>query len=147
MKIRLDIPGVPVAKARPKFSTRGGFARAYKPKAQEEAEAHFSAIAQYQLLRRGYTAPIPAGTALRVSCWFLMPIPRGCSKKFRKRCQAEAVYHAKRPDTDNLIKFVKDCCNRVVWHDDSQVAVVRGMKVYGAEPRTVVLIETLGEEF
>lgn len=143
MKIRLDIPGVPVPQARPRFSTQGGFAKAYKTREQKDAAMHFASVAKNQLRRRGQVTPIPAGTALRVSCWFLMPIPKSCSKKFRARCLCEAVYHVKKPDADNLVKFVKDALNGLAWHDDSQVAVIRGMKVYGAEPRTVVLIETL----
>lgn len=37
-------------------------------------------------------------------------------------------WHAQRPDTDNLVKLVKDALNGVAWHDDAQVSVVRASK-------------------
>lgn len=38
--IQFTIPGVPVAKGRPKFSTRGGYAQAYTPSKTTKAEQH-----------------------------------------------------------------------------------------------------------
>ena len=152
MKITLKIPGVPIAKARPRFSRlknrsddqKPGGVRTYNPKENEERD--FANQALEQIRQQGYMSVIAKGMPLRVSCWFYMPIPASSTKKFRVRCLTETVYHVKKPDADNLVKLVKDALNRVAWHDDSQVAIVRGMKIYGAEPRTVVLIETLEEE-
>lgn len=153
MKIRLDIPGVPVAKARhrhvrlknrPDDAKNGGI-RTYNPKEKEERD--FAARALEQLRQFGRMSPISEGTPIRVTCWFMMPIPASSSKKFKEQCVVERVYHQKKGDIDNLLKFVLDALNKKAWHDDKQVAEIRSMKVYGAEPRTVVLIETLGEEF
>lgn len=38
--LKFTIPGVPVAKGRPKFSTRGGYAQAYTPSKTTKAEQH-----------------------------------------------------------------------------------------------------------
>lgn len=38
--IEFTVPGVPVAKGRPKFSTRGGYAQAYTPSKTTKAEQH-----------------------------------------------------------------------------------------------------------
>lgn len=80
---------------------------------------------------------------MKVSFWFLMPIPKSSTKRFRSQCLDGRVYHVKKPDADNLIKFVKDALNKIAWHDDSQVAKLRGVKVYADVPKTVVLIEAL----
>jgi len=65
-----------------------------------------------------------------------MPIPKGTSKKKR----AEMIYHTKRPDLDNLVKFVKDCMNGIVWHDDSLVAELHAGKLYDENPRTAITV-------
>ncbi len=147
MKIKLKIPGVPVAKERPRFARlkNAGGIRPYKSKAQESAEREFISVVKHQLRQSGHDTPIPAGIALKVSCWFVMPIPASSPKKFKVQCASRIVYHTKKPDTDNLVKFAKDALNKVAWHDDSQVSVVRGMKIYGERPCTVIEIEVLGE--
>jgi Holliday junction resolvase RusA-like endonuclease len=45
-------------------------------------------------------------------------------------------FHVKKPDIDNLDKFLMDCCNGVVWVDDKQVAVKESKKVYSVSPCT-----------
>jgi Holliday junction resolvase RusA-like endonuclease len=40
------------------------------------------------------------------------------------------VYHTKRPDVDNFVKFYMDCMNKVVYLDDSQVIELRATKEY-----------------
>ena len=143
MKLRLRIPGNPVAKARPKFFRRGDHVGTYKPKAQEEAENQFVFYAKKQLRIQGAASPIPAGAAVRLKCWFFMPIPKSATKKFRELCRAESIPHTKKPDLDNLVKFVKDCLNGHAWHDDSQVVEIAGRKFYAENPMTFVVIETL----
>lgn len=140
MKIRLTIPGTPIAKARPKFFRRGDHVGTYKPKEQLAAEHVFKCH-----VSRHAITPILAGRPLRLKCWFFMPIPKSATKKFHKQCDVERVPHVKKPDLDNLVKFVKDCLNGLAWHDDSQVAEIAGMKVYDTRPRTVVEIEVLDE--
>ena len=50
----------------------------------------------------------------------------------------EIVIHAKRPDTDNLVKLVKDALTGVYWKDDSQVQIGGAFKLYSHTPRTEV---------
>jgi len=42
MKISLTIGGAPVPKGRPRFSSRGGFAKAYTPKSTSDYEKQVS---------------------------------------------------------------------------------------------------------
>lgn len=48
--------------------------------------------------------------------------------------------HPYRPDLDNLIKFVLDVANGVLWKDDSIVASIIAAKRYGEQPRTELTV-------
>lgn len=52
-------------------------------------------------------------------------------------------WHALRPDLDNLIKFVLDVMNGIVFNDDKQVVRIIAEKMYDKEPRTEIMIEEL----
>lgn len=55
------------------------------------------------------------------------------------------TYKTTRPDTDNLIKTVKDCMIRSgFWIDDSQVVIEFGQKLWVPDPGIVIAIEKLG---
>ncbi len=72
---------------------------------------------------------------------FMMPIPKGTSDKKAKRMAEEDEPHMKKPDLDNLLKWIKDVCNGIVWHDDGQVCQVFAEKHYSLRPATRVEIE------
>ena len=53
-------------------------------------------------------------------------------------------YKTTKPDTDNLIKLLKDCMTKVgYWEDDAQVASEITEKFYGDIPGIFVQVETL----
>lgn len=62
------------------------------------------------------------GGALNVTCYFTFTPP-----KSRKK-QGMTMYS--RPDLDKLLRAVLDACTGVLWHDDAQVQILRGQKVY-----------------
>lgn len=144
MKIKLIIPGKPIAKARPRFFRKGNFVGAYKTSEQETEEGRFLMMAMRQL--QDTNGPIESGVPIRLSCEFIMPIPKSTSKKKSKQMIDGEIKHTKKPDLDNLIKFTKDCLNEVAWHDDSQVVEYGVMKkIYGDEPMTRILIEAAND--
>jgi Holliday junction resolvase RusA-like endonuclease len=128
----LMIPGKPIAKKRPRFARRGNFVTTYND--QQTEEGKFICLMQTQTKQH---KPIPAGTAIYLNLYFLLPIPKGTSQKKID----SGLAHTKRPDLDNLIKFVKDCANGILWHDDSQVVSVEAHKYYGTEPATKIQIQ------
>lgn len=123
--IRFTVPGVPVAKGRPRISTRGGFARAYTP-AKTVAYEGLVALAGQDAMN----GVAPYCGPLAVEARAVFPIPASWTKKRR----AAALYHTSKPDGDNLAKAIGDGLNGVVWKDDSQVASWRIVKVYGETP-------------
>lgn len=65
---------------------------------------------------------------------FYMPIPPSWS--IIKKQEILGQYHIFKPDTSNMIKFVEDCCQGVIFRDDCQIAVENCMKIYDTSPRT-----------
>ncbi|MGE7942562.1 RusA family crossover junction endodeoxyribonuclease [Lysinibacillus xylanilyticus] len=47
----------------------------------------------------------------------------------------------KKPDLDNLIKGIKVGCNKIIWHDDSQIVDMTVRKFYSEQSRAEVMIE------
>ena len=53
------------------------------------------------------------------------------SGKFSKYLKKDSpIYHTKKPDIDNLLKYIMDCCNGIIYKDDSQIHYVNASKVY-----------------
>ena len=46
-----------------------------------------------------------------------------------------------KPDIDNLLKFIMDSGNKILWVDDSQIWKVEMEKVYSEIPSTTIEIE------
>jgi len=57
---------------------------------------------------------------------FFFEIPKSWSKKKKE----SASWHISRPDTDNLVKGVKDALNGIAYKDDSQVCYLQARKQY-----------------
>jgi Holliday junction resolvase RusA-like endonuclease len=129
----INIPGVPIAKKRPRFARRGGFVTTYNP--QESEEGKWITLAMSQIKEKK-----PAHIPIVLNIIFVMPIPKSTSKKKADLMREGVIFHTKKPDLDNLIKFVKDCLNGIAWHDDSQVYKIWAEKRYGDNPETNISI-------
>ena len=141
------VPGVPIAKKRPRFVRRGKVVGTYNCQETEEGRFILSIMDQIRTKGYGEALPLPPGTAIALECWFGMPLPGSAPKKTLKRLLDCGPFpHVKKPDTDNLLKFVKDCLNGVAWRDDSQVAYVQAKKVYSEIPRTRIRIREFSNE-
>ncbi len=130
---QLTIPGNPIAKKRPRFARRGKFVVTYND--QETEEGRFILDLRQQWMAAPITGPVKLGLD------FIMSIPKSTSKKDRALMELGELKHTRKPDVDNLVKFVKDCCNQMVWVDDSQVYWLIAHKYYGLYPKTIIEIE------
>jgi len=130
----ITIPGIPVAKGRPRIGTVGGKARAFTP-AKTVAYEGMVALAGQEAMAG--TPPMTGPVRLTVVAYF--PIAASWSK----RKKAEAKWHTSRPDGDNILKAIGDALNAVCWADDSQIVDARVRKLYGEIPRVEVRIEAL----
>ena len=136
MKIEFVVPGTPVAKGRPKFSLRGGFAKAYTPAKTRNAELNILNCFKEQVK----DFKMPSNGPISLCITFFMPTPTSISKK--KKEALKGTCHLVRPDADNLAKAVCDALNGYAWQDDSAIFSLKVTKVYATdEPCTEVKIE------
>jgi len=138
--VELDfyVPGQPIAKGRPKFSTRGGFAKAYTP----AKTVNYENLVRYAAAEAMQgAAPIPGPVHLWIHIG--LQIPASWSKKRRGLAAEQMIAATKKPDADNVLKAVKDAINGVVFIDDAQVVSIGLLKEYSEIPGVKVRIRTL----
>lgn len=136
--IRLTIPGLPQGKGRARFSTRGGFARAFTPQKTVAYEGLIALAGQQAMAGREL---IEAPIYITLTAFF--PIPKSWSKRRQQEVRSGLNWHTGKPDGDNILKAVGDGLNGIVWKDDSQVAFSKVMKQYGETPRLEIFVEAL----
>ena len=133
-KRKYIIAGIPIPQKRHRHTSRGFV---YDPSAKDKKAIILSLKTQTKDV---FSGPV----SLYVH--FYMKIPKAYyrSGKYSKLLKKDApVFHTKKPDIDNLCKFLFDCCNGVVFNDDSQIFQLSASKTYAELPRTeFTIIET-----
>ncbi len=126
--ISFVIDGKPIPQARPRITKFGS----YDPQAKQK-----KAIRK-KLVQEEYK---PLKGALKSDIKFYIPIPKSTTKKARKLIESSEVHPIKKTcDIDNLIKFVFDTINGIIFEDDSQIIEVIAIKEYSDSPRTEIRI-------
>tara|TARA_R110002126_G_scaffold175224_5_gene323878 strand:+ start:335 stop:727 length:393 start_codon:yes stop_codon:yes gene_type:complete len=128
--IEIVIPGVPIAKKRPRFANRGKFVTVYDPDKKEQESI--------KILIKSLWKGKPLEKDVSIEIIFYMPIPKSWSKK--KQQQLLENPHLVKPDVDNLLKLSLDCMNGIVYLDDRQIWNIKSTKIYSDNPRTVIKI-------
>jgi len=134
------VPGVPIAKKRPRFVRKGNHVGTYNCQETEEGRLRFD------IARQLPTPWILLNAPIRVTCHFYMKRPRchyGTGKNSDKLKNNAPYRHTSRPDIDNLQKTIYDCCNQIVWGDDAFVCESFSRKEYSESPRTEITVEVL----
>ena len=129
------IPGKPIPLARPRL----GKNTTYDSQKKHKLLAGINLKCQMR-------SQIPPKCPLSIEIAFFMPIPSHISKK--KKQLLEGQPHHKKPDIDNLIKFVLDVANGILFIDDSVICKIVARKVYSNQPRTEVCVSKFqGDEY
>lgn len=137
---RVVLDGQPVAKERPRFSVRGGFARAYTPAKTRSYEDRLRMVAEVEMDH----ARLFDG-ALEVCVEAVLTIPKSWSRKRRDMAAVGRIRPTGRLDVDNIAKSL-DALNGVVWKDDGQIVRLFVMKRYGNEPRLQITVRELEDD-
>jgi Holliday junction resolvase RusA-like endonuclease len=124
------IPLIPMAAPRPRFSKFGTY-----------NDKKYTTYKQALLVSARSQDKSYFNGATKLEVTFYMPIPASLSKVKQKALNGE--FHIKRPDTDNLLKSVKDSLNGIFYKDDSQICDVVAKKIYSTYPRTEIILKEI----
>lgn len=131
--------GDPVAQGRPRFTTKGGKARAYDPQKSSDFKEYVALVASQHRPKELLTG------ALELTVIFYRPLTKVIEKSEKKMAEVEAgtLLPITKPDVDNYAKGVKDALKGIIWKDDSQVTDLIARKRYSDTPRIEIEIWTV----
>jgi Holliday junction resolvase RusA-like endonuclease len=112
----------------------GGVVQTFNPSATASHERLIRQYAAIQMRRR-----TPFKGAMRLAIQVFKVPPKSWSKKRR----ATAKYVTGKPDASNVAKLVEDALNKLVWHDDAQIADLVVARRYAEVERTDIEIVAL----
>lgn len=140
--MKLTIYGNPIGKKRPRFARRGKFVTTYND--QETEEGKFLAMAKTQF---GDGPPLSGPLRVDISAFIQRPKAHYGTGRNSAKLKASAPKYpeSKKPDRDNIDKFVLDALEGLCWVNDVQVCDGRVMKRWADEglARVEVCIEEL----
>jgi Holliday junction resolvase RusA-like endonuclease len=139
---KIEIPGNPIAKKRPRFYRRGNRVGAYNSQQSEEGKILALLHDQIQVI------PMIVGPIEVDLCFYILR-PKshfGTGKNAGVLKTKAPIFHTKKSDLDNLIKFPLDILNQQVWKDDAQIFKIIASKHYTLnKPRTIIIINEITE--
>ena len=124
------IEGKPLSKARPRFRRHGNKVITYNSQSKEEKSLGWK-------LRDAYVDQEPLEGPVDLNVLFVFEKTK--SKNIND-------YHTTVPDIDNLLKFLCDAANGILWRDDRQVARMSASKIYGESARTIITVSEIDED-
>jgi Holliday junction resolvase RusA-like endonuclease len=138
MRIELIIHGEPKSQQRHRHFSRGNFHGTYDPSSKDKDNF---------LLKAMENKPEkPLDEPLCVDIYFYFSRLKshyGTGKNSQILKKLAPKYHTKKPDIDNLRKFVLDSLNKVYWRDDSIICQGSTCKYYTeGTPRTHIVIQS-----
>lgn len=130
-KVKLVIPGEPVAKERPRRDKKGNF---YTPKKTQVFE---------QVCSLAYgNKHFFEGNKLKVSILFKFKIPKSYTKRDKEKALRGEIRPSKK-DLDNCIKAVLDGLNGKAWKDDRYIHELLASKIFADKSEIIVEIEEI----
>lgn len=128
--MQITIPEVPISQLRMRHRFINGVSMTYDPQAKEKKKLKefFKSLPQQK-----FTHP-----HISVLCYF--PIPKATRKRDLAVFSSGLLKHEKKPDIDNILKFLLDCMDGIFFDGDQSVSLGICMKLYHTNPRTEIYI-------
>ena len=139
--IKIIIPGEPCALQRHRTTIVAGRQKQYDPQAKKKMTTRNIMLSQRNASKWPYNGPDDdygqrQGFALTIEYYcYRPPSMRDLSEQ-----QLNLVIHIRKPDLDNLDKYIFDCGNQILWHDDSQIYRCLSQKFWSKTPRTEIIL-------
>jgi Holliday junction resolvase RusA-like endonuclease len=126
MKLNYIIEGDPIAwaRAKPNFASR----RMWDSQKQEKLVIGLSLVKQH-----GNNPPFSGPVHLEVNFYMRLP----------KKGKNHGDWYSGKPDSSNLLKFIEDSGNKILYIDDCLLVWIDVKKRYDHHPRTEFTIERL----
>ena len=138
--MKIIIKGKPKEKQSARFAKIGNYMKSYQPKELMNVIADMKMQIRQQLPKD--FKPITGEIFIREVSFIYPPLKSFSKKKLNALEDDEDVYKTTKPDIDNLLKNLFDCCNGLVWVDDSRIVNIMNVnKVYGLVPQTKLVLE------
>jgi Holliday junction resolvase RusA-like endonuclease len=150
-KMRIVIPGDPIATARHRCRCLGKRPSAYDPQfdLKKMLRLELSGILQ-SLLYHGKIKQSEldefcgtAKPALKLTLRLEMPINKSDPPAIRNLKLWGIILPNVKPDYDNLAKHPGDIGNGLLWHDDSQIVEAHIYEKYSENPCTIIEVEAI----
>ena len=138
----ITITGPVRGKGRPRTTVRNNKIIVFKDK---KTASYEKLIKQSWLAKYGRN---PTEKPVKITIAAFMKIPKGKSKRFRKKAENQEIVPTKKPDLSNILKIAEDALNGVAYLDDKQIYTASIIKLYddGEGERLVIIIEERGEK-
>lgn len=130
--MKIIIPGDPIALNRPRFYQQYGHTIAYDN--QKNQKRSISRLMASNFNQKALELPCHVSIEFFVSC----PI----SDKDNNLRLWNLITPTKR-DIDNLIKFVLDCGNGILWQDDRLITSIQAIKKFSKNPCTIISFDEI----
>lgn len=135
MDFRFRIPGKPVPKLRPRIGWRGRKPCLINPQTEIENWYRSLLIGAIGPVRPIFTGPVVTNYE------FCFKRPKSHFKKSGGLKKGAPEQHTQKPDLDNLIKFINDCCNKIIFKDDTQIVLDYSIKLWTpGDAETLIVI-------
>ncbi|GGJ86148.1 hypothetical protein GCM10007063_05810 [Lentibacillus kapialis] len=134
MTIKINIPGDPIAQARPRAVKMGKGIRMYDPKPSADYKKYVATIAKQHAPNK------PIESALGVKLKIYRQIPKSTTKKRRQAMNDGIERPIVKADIDNYSKAILDSLNGIIYKDDSQVVGLWAEKYYSDSPCAIIEI-------
>ena len=131
----LLVKGRPQPQPRHRHWSKGKVSGTYDP--AKDAKECFAAIVHE------HAPTIPYDEPLRIDIAFYFDRPKshyGSGRNADTLKTSAPSDHTKKPDKDNLAKFVMDALSGLYWRDDAVIVTGEVSKQYSTEPRTEIRI-------
>ncbi len=139
--VSFTVYGDPIPLSR--HRTVSGGLRTYNPSANDQRKFAKACISAGVLPSQPIEGPVEA----IMTFYFPRPKSHYRTGKYAGQLKdGQDVWHAKRKDLDNLVKFVLDSLNSLAYLDDGQVCSIKAMKLYTNvedHSRTEIIFKTL----
>lgn len=128
--MQFEISGLPT----PWAAHQGYGRKSFNPRFKEKEYAQWQFKSQFN-------RNSPIAGPIHADICFHLPIPAGTSKARKRDMLAGRLRHIKKPDVDNLTKFILDAAKKIIFDDDSQIVTLFARKIYSECPKTIIRIE------